>query len=145
MKKNNIVNILGKIVANLKKHPVLLLTFGFSMVFLGIVTVVSEAYRIVSLSLIVVFFLGIILWGISEAIKKKRLFRTESVAKIKSGQIKIDDADLDNAEVNTGSADHKGEKQDITNAATGDVIISRAKIVSSKIKSGDTKVKHNRQ
>lgn len=137
--KNNFWSVLIKIAVSLKKHPVLLLTFGFGTILLAVVAVVSESYRIVSLALLVLFVLGIVFWFVTEIIREKQLLLQKHTTDIKSGRLNISNTASDEAKMNTGNISYHGSQHTVK-VSSGDVSIDNAKIENSQVKSGNVNI-----
>ena len=123
---------LGEVIKNLKGQPFLLFILGAGLLFLMGATQVP-AMSAVAAPLLILFILGMVIWGFLEIQKVRQ-------GKIQTGNVKIaqnvsaEHSDVETGAISGGSASGK------SNMKTGDVgVQSSAQLKGVKIKTGEVK------
>ena len=121
---------LNEVIKNLKGQPVLLFVLGAGLLFL-IAGSRIETFQAVCAPLLIVFVIGLIIWGFLETRKFQQ-------AGLKTGGVKIaPNATVKNSRAETGGISGAPGK---ANVQTGNIAIGKkAEIHGLKIKTGDVK------
>ncbi len=124
---------LGEVIKNLKGQPLLLFILGAGLLFLMAATQ-TPAMSAIATPLLVLFILGIVIWGFLETKKFQQ-------GKIQTGNVKVaKNVSAENSEIQTGKIS-SGTAAGKLEMKTGDVNIQpKAELKGVKIKTGEIKL-----
>lgn len=125
---------LNKVIEGLKKQPLLLFVFGFSLLLISLAFLGTESLRALVLPLLIVYIMGIICWVLLKVNKLR------GAGKITTGNIKVSNADIKDTESQTGNV--QAQQKDTGLTKSGDIILNKSDIEGSKLKTGSVKGKN---